>query len=269
MKKIALYSSLFLTALLLVWACRKEKPELGIGDKDPCGCASEVSADFVIVESKYMPSNQGLYTLTDDITGGSTVVFDALEENAEYTWYIGSEILTTKSVTRYFQNNLVGQTLPITLVVRKQPNTTCFPSDDGYDSIVKYMTVHDACNNHPLSGVFRMAPQNSTDSIDIRIEQTTYISTTSCINFLMENFDNAGSFCTGEHHRFLVNYREIKTIDLSALESECPNRSRIYLMRMEFDGSIYLDLGYRIGPDLPWGPNTYSVRIELYGRKLT
>jgi hypothetical protein len=268
MKKLTIYTSLFLTTLLLAWACRKEKPGLGISDKDPCSCASEVSAEFTIVESKYMPSNQGLYTLTDDITGGTNVVFTSLEEDAEYTWYIGAEILNNKSVTRYFQTNLIGQTLPITLVVRKQPNNTCFPNDDGYDSIVKYITVHDACNNHPLSGVFRMAPQNSTDSIDIRIEQATYNTTLGCNNFIMENFDNAGGFCTGQYHDFLVNYREIKTIDLSALESQCPNRSSVYLMRMEFDGSFYLDIGYRIGPDLPWGPNTYSVRIELYGRKL-
>ena len=41
---------LFALLLLVVWACRKEKPEFNLSDKDTCSCASEVSAEFDIFE---------------------------------------------------------------------------------------------------------------------------------------------------------------------------------------------------------------------------
>ena len=97
--------SLFAMLLLFVWACRKEKPEFDLSDKDPCGCASEVSAEFDIQE--IINIQYGLETFTDHVFENRTVRFTAREENADYKWYLGSEILTGKSVSRYFNSSVV------------------------------------------------------------------------------------------------------------------------------------------------------------------
>jgi hypothetical protein len=134
MKKLTLYTSIFLAALILTLACKKEKPELNISDHDPCGCASEVSADFDIYEL-VSTQDDDFETLTDHILDDRYAKFVAKEENAEYTWYIGSQTFNTKEASRYFSRDWIGYNIPITLVVQKTPNSTCFPNDDGYDSI--------------------------------------------------------------------------------------------------------------------------------------
>jgi len=256
--------SLFALLLLFVWACRKEKPAFDLSDKDPCSCASEVSAEFDIHEVTWV-----LETLTDNIFGDRNARFTAHEEDAEYTWYIGSEVLTTKSVTRFFNSGLVGMTIPITLVVRKEPNSTCFPDDDGYDSIVKYMKIFDRCAQpHILEGTFRFAENNSSDSVDIKLERGFYSLTFDCENYDIDIMDGGTVFCSGYRGSFAENYREIKHHSTSQTV-DCPNRMIIHLMRMNYDNSIFLDISYLPDHNVP-DPYTSDTRIrrELFGRKL-
>lgn len=257
---IAFLTLIFIFAL----ACRKDKPPLDLSDKDPCGCASEVSADFDIHEVTWV-----LETLTDNIFSGRNARFTAKEEDAEYTWYIGSEILSTKSVTRFFNNGLVGMTIPVTLVVRKEPNRTCFPDDDGYDSIVKYMKVFDMCAEpHMLEGTFRFAEENSTDSVDIKIERGYYSLTWDCENYDIQIYDGVTVFCSGYKGIYAQNYREIK-LHSPGNSEDCPNELQIHVFRMNFDTSVFLDMSYLPDHNVP-DPYTWEhkIRRKLYGRKL-
>ncbi len=166
---------------MLFFACRKKElqPELSAFNKE-CDCAKEVSAEF-LMEEMATPINW-LYerksTDTDTIYAEQNVRFFAKDTNANYTWYIGSEVIEDREFYRFFDKSLTGQTLPITLVVKKKPNLICFPNDDGYDSIVRYLTVAEEFDwenfykdtNYRFEGVFRMKDPEQPDSIDITID---------------------------------------------------------------------------------------------------
>ena len=166
---------LFITSILTVFlfSCKKEvQPALQELD---CDCAKEVSADFMMEEMTTGNTNFAKYTDTDLIYGDKNVRFTALEEGADYTWYIGSEILKTKEVTRFFSNSMIGQTLPIILVIKKKTNTICFPQDDGYDSIIKYLTIVSDKENFDttlIEGIYRVKSTLLADSFDITVDIT-------------------------------------------------------------------------------------------------
>ena len=163
------------SVLLITSACKKQP--LMTEFNQNCSGNTMVSAQFTMEElaSQIGSINEDKRTNTDTIYHESNVYFNALEDNAEYTWYVGQEIIHERSFYRYFDASLIGQSLPITLVVKKTPNNICFPEDDGYDSIVKYLTVVEDLpgfyflDNHLFEGTFRVKDQNSTDSIDIEI----------------------------------------------------------------------------------------------------
>jgi hypothetical protein len=263
MKKITIYTSIFLAALVLTFACKKEKPELNISDHDPCGCASEVSADFDILELV----NVGITvveTPTDHILDDRYAKFVAKEENAQYTWYIGSQTFNTKEASRYFSRDWIGYNIPITLVVQKIPNSTCFPNDDGYDSVTKIMHVYDHIEQTDMEGVFRMARVNTTDSFDIELSYSLFGPWRDVIN--ISNYDNENSDCpSNQALRYAMRaYRGSYTEELNAigckflklnlqrpLGAENPN---YYIMKNKFQ------ISHTNGS--PW------VEWELHGRKL-
>lgn len=182
---------------------------------EDCSCANEVSADFLMEEAyAYNNDIQRRFTATDSILGDKIVRFRAVENNAEYTWYVGQEIVEGSSeVVRNFPSNFVGQSLPITLVVRKKPNAMCFPNDDGYDSITKYITVAMNLLNYynrtdvPLSGNFRMKSPTMVDSIDI---STTFYSSVSggLRYFIIRNIPNYHGYDSLYTHVAPKNYRQ-------------------------------------------------------------
>jgi hypothetical protein len=195
--------------VLIVFACKKEQPDFNKAPQDPCACASEVSADFDILERHIQLANSPLI-LTDHVLGAGSkqVRFRAKEEDAEYTWYIGLDIETERETFKNFGPQWIGSTIPITLVVKKEPNNICFPEDDGYDSITKTFNIYDECHEpYLLEGTFRMAPKNSTDSIDIVIEFKEYPPQNDCFSADITNFDGEGSTCPGNYFRMSKSYR--------------------------------------------------------------
>lgn len=97
---------------------------------EPSGAAVE---DFEFDEPiPYKP-------LESDTVLRSDITFTALDmgKGADFTWYIGREVLKGRTVTRRsFPEN---EDIPITLVVRREPDLDCFPNDDGYDSLTRVM----------------------------------------------------------------------------------------------------------------------------------
>ena len=108
-------------------------------DYDPCYGKKKVSAQFTIHEAVANRSEEWKYYDTDTIFTDAAY-FTALEDNAQYEWHIGADVLTTKKVTRtQFPR---GQTIPITLIVTKTPDKSCFPNDTGRDSITRFRRVN-------------------------------------------------------------------------------------------------------------------------------
>ena len=217
MKKILLVilPLLFLTILI---NCKKQQPQINEDIKNPCDCATEVSADFDMLEiSGQTNSIFERTTPTDTIFKNKSVKFLAKDSTANYTWYIGTEVLTDREVVRYFDQSLVGQDLPITLVVKKTPNNICFPSDDGYDSIVKILHV----SPYPIAiapnldlgsieGTYRVKSEHKADSFDIVFY--TSINGLGENKFNIENYDGNGSNCLNQANiGEYLNYRQVGT----------------------------------------------------------
>jgi hypothetical protein len=228
MKKITLYTSIFLAALVLVLACKKEKPELNVSNHDPCGCAQEVSAEFVIEESgSFIFDDLPDWVETDTIMHSKTVRFRAIETDAdEYTWYLGAEVLSTSSVVRDFPSQLANSDIPVTLVVRKTPNSICFPNDDGYDSIVRVMHVSQFpiipsgsgdVQLGPIEGTYRFFAPQIGDSIDVSFNALKRPGGSSTIHVDVQNPFGDGVDCgssppTASRDLYIRTYRSLSFI---------------------------------------------------------
>ena len=189
--------TLFLVCAVIV-SCKKEQPEMHAMNAG-CDCAHEVSADFVM-EEKSSPYPDALFTSTDTIYADKNVRFRALENDAEYTWIIGSEVIHEQEVTRYFGTDLSGDVIPIQLIVKKKANTICFPNDDGVDTVTKYLVVGPEFDdygfyNNPyprFEGTYRMKDVNSSDSIDIQIDARPFYPPAIPDVMVIRNFNGLG-----------------------------------------------------------------------------
>ncbi|MDD2982006.1 MAG: hypothetical protein PHQ74_01335 [Crocinitomicaceae bacterium] len=213
MKKQLIY---LLSAGLLLVGCKKEQLQMS-AVKDPCDCAKEVSADFVIKE--IASTIEDLWILTDTTFHNKQIRFSALEQDAEYKWYIGTEQFTTQKASRHFGSQWAGFDIPITLVVKKAPNNICFPNDDGYDSITKVFHVSQfpiyygdnaEIDFGPIEGTYRVKNKNGIgDSIDISVNARDYEGDRIVD---ISNFDGTGTLCNQDQLRQVdyVGYRILK-----------------------------------------------------------
>ncbi|PKR79719.1 hypothetical protein CW751_13420 [Brumimicrobium salinarum] len=266
--KFLLLPFLFLLAL---FACKKEQPEI-LNAEDPCECASEVSADFEIREGLINGAapSINMYTVTDDILTNKTAYFKAKEADAEYTWYIGADIETDRETAKFFPGQWAGSFIPITLVVEKEPNTICFPNDDGYDSITKYMGVHSFCDSSIMEGTFRVAEENSVDSFDIVFDfDLAYaapglLSNNDCRRLDFYNYDRNGSNCVGYDYTMGRNYRAFINGTITDWGGDSWDCKDIYIRKcsLDLEGQFYLD--YEFGHPSVGG----VIKYEVFGRKL-
>jgi len=187
---------------------------------DPCDCASEVSADFVIEEQlNNIPHYD--WVETDTTLYNKDVQFRALEEDAEYTWYIGLDKFETKEASRYFSDQWIGYDIPITLVVKKEPNKTCFPDDDGYDSITKtfhvskypiYNGTWGNIEHGGLEGTYKVIGDDLMDSIEVTINFRDHFGSRTID---IGNPDGSGINCELQNVEKGIRYwtyRYVKTI---------------------------------------------------------
>ena len=273
MKKFNTY--LLITVFLATatfFACKKDQPDMRQAE-DPCKCASEVSAEFDILEQHNMATD--LIAKTEYILHNKYGVFRAKEEDAEYTWYLGSEVLHEKEISRRFNEEWAGSTIPITLVVKKEPNNICFPNDNGYDSITKYMKVIHKCDTNILEGDFRVARVNTTDSFDIRLNfREVYaapdVPSTSglCRGLDIYNYDGNGKNCVGMD---IVVYRIYRAFKFLVYHSTQGSKSLCDYIRFEnchldlnsneFSINYFFELGDNFGDNY--------VEYDLKGRKLS
>lgn len=122
-----------LLSLVSIYACKKEcnnPTDPKCDNYDPCFGKSSVKADFII-EEEVGP----VFVETDTIYAQNKVRFTPTVEYDSLKWLIGTEIVTDKVLIRKsFPEN---EWIKVRLVVYKQPNTTCFPNDNGIDTLTK------------------------------------------------------------------------------------------------------------------------------------
>ena len=130
----------------------------GCKDKvDPCKDLHPITASFKTREnvavSDYM-KNYFLDIPCDTIIENGE--FTAAEENAtSYTWKVGSGVYQGKKLSLGFGNVVPGTLIPVKLIVRKTPITSCFPNDDGIDSVTKNIRITRGLKEGGSLGFFR------------------------------------------------------------------------------------------------------------------
>jgi hypothetical protein len=117
-----------ITCILALVACEKE-----IAPENPCDGQQEVKADFVIEELVHERWFEG-----DSIACCNTVRFRALQKADEYIWILGQDTFRTQEV--YLSKFPFGW-LDAILIVKSKPNKTCFPFDNGMDTVRKNFLV--------------------------------------------------------------------------------------------------------------------------------
>jgi len=267
---------LSLALVLAVFSCKKVpvQPIMAPLNKG-CDCANEVSAQFLMEEMTTGNTNWAKYTDTDSIFSSRNVRFTALEGNAEYTWYIGTEVLHTQTVTRYFPDNFIGKSLPITLVVKKKTNRICFPKDDGYDSIVKHLTVvqvYPSDNNFNIfdttfmEGVYRMKSPLLPDSIDIKIDYKYHNTGVKGFAIDIYNYNGKDSNCINRINMKYLNYRQFWITSDNSYTGPYDSEN--------LNGSVYILKNQVVEMNFTTGAFINDVYIGIYkkflyrGRKL-
>lgn len=143
-----LKSGHFYTLLLLLLfsteACKKkcyDKTNPDCENYDPCYGRSETKAQFIIEQYLGKWEGEDVWIEADTVyaTGSSNPIrFSATCDADSFIWEIGANKYYKKSFTlTYFP---FDKNIPITLIVIKNnPNQSCFPHDDGRDTLVRNM----------------------------------------------------------------------------------------------------------------------------------
>ncbi len=157
----------------LFYSCKKEKDPIC----DPCLNETEVKADFGMMNITGTFLN--FYDFTPDVAfTRNYITFRAMPQDpdATYTWYLGTEVLTGSQFQRDFSPTIATgeNNIPITMVIRKTPNKECYPNDDGYDSIVKYIKLVDDKCDFLTNGDFKVLFDGKSDSSIVSIRNWDY-----------------------------------------------------------------------------------------------
>ncbi len=110
---------------------------------NPCLDAAATSANFTIKEAtiQHITSpNLTDFLMDTDSCYMNSVFFEATQQDADsFIWKIGNEVEPRygKQVNVTFPNNLRGTTFNVRLIVKRKPNTQCFPNDDGIDTVTR------------------------------------------------------------------------------------------------------------------------------------
>ena len=183
--KSKIYLLIFLVPfLLLLNQCAKcddpSNPECS--NYNPCYIQKRTSANFTISENDIYDGMWREYD-TDTILGRFGVNFKALIDThqTKFEWHIGAGVYYTPNVYLTFGSVKTPTHIPVTLIVRKTPNTKCFPDDDGIDTATRLLhvypkdiskirvwgTYYGYYTNNPAKFytvyVKRMAPESDTD----------------------------------------------------------------------------------------------------------
>ena len=145
LSKLALGLSLMAGFVITLQSCKDcDDPRNPDCDNyNPCIDAKATSAAFTIKEATYIDIIEPRladFLMDTDSCYMSSVYFEAVQQDADsFIWQVGSEIAPRygKQINVTFPDNLRGNTFNVRLVVKRKPNTQCFPNDDGIDTVMR------------------------------------------------------------------------------------------------------------------------------------
>lgn len=138
---------------------------------NPCIDAMPTSAAFTIKEADYLEMispNLADFLMDTDSCYGRSIYFEAIQADADsFIWQIGTEPEPRygKQVNVVFPDNLRGTNFNVRLIVKRKPNTRCFPTDDGVDTLIR--RFYFVRFNEPLSweGTYYGSDDDKPDSM--------------------------------------------------------------------------------------------------------
>ncbi len=145
---------------------------LGCRDDDfsVCEDKEEVTAKFSI-GVKLTLHREELDTLlvSDTVLTFNRVEFSADETYDSYEWNIGDDprVFSDRKVTLFFETP--ESNLEIRLIAKRNPNTGCFPDDDGIDTLVRRLTVIERLENPVFGKYFGYLEDSPNDSFQVSI----------------------------------------------------------------------------------------------------
>jgi hypothetical protein len=174
---------LTIIALFAFESCRKDCPcndpyNPVCPNYDSCLTKKPVTADFwfgIVFREDFKHLVNGQEYRTDDSiyscggkdsmgnTFGVRLTFIPTEKNAKYTWKLGSEIITDRVFSRSFEDAIGPQRIPVTLIVEKEPNSNCFPNDDGKDTVTRFIDLRYQYS-YPIIGKYKVLFEGEKDS---------------------------------------------------------------------------------------------------------
>jgi hypothetical protein len=133
---------------------------------NPCLEESPITAEFKIYDDVYSAGPNANQWFEDDNIYRGRIKFEAMEDSANYTWYLGQETLNGSEFKEVIKTteDLSPGTYTAALVVEKGPNAFCFPNDAGRDSVFKTFDIVGVCDlmiMNKFKGVFDSAPNDS------------------------------------------------------------------------------------------------------------
>jgi hypothetical protein len=163
-----------LFAVATFWGCDG-------GEPDPCKNQVQTLGGFKIYE--YLQHSDGDTTIATDTTLTKNIVlFKADTDYVSYEWKIGDDprVFSTKEVPLAFDEPVSH--LKIQLIAKWNANLKCFPSDNGVDTVVSYLTVIDRKAN-PIFGEYRGANQsNTSDNFNMRVMHDEFYDWINIVN---------------------------------------------------------------------------------------
>jgi hypothetical protein len=146
---------------------------------DPCANSREVSAEFVI-EQMYDALGDGEFAEVNHVTclknnqpqsiqGTSLIRLRPKQTGHHYKWILGTDTIEGPDYSFVFPNSLCGGEYPITLIVSGTVDSTCFPLDNGTDTLTRMVKVYNFYEQE-IWGDYRVSDMQSPfDSFDVSI----------------------------------------------------------------------------------------------------
>lgn len=132
----------------LLWAsCRHDTSG---SEPNPCQTAKANPLTFRFLENYGTPTPDTAYTKQDITFEGPGAPYTT------YEWHIANDIrvFTQQKFSLYFPETLTGN-FPVRLIAHRPTNRSCFPKDDGVDTLTQMLTLVPLFNRKaPIYGKF-------------------------------------------------------------------------------------------------------------------
>jgi hypothetical protein len=265
---IIIFLLMIAVAVAVIVSCKKEQPKLP-DPVNPCEECLPVEASFYM--GKYMSFNNCDNTsatdydtiyIGDTVVGGIVRFRSTVDCYDKLEWIVGYD--TTKfigeTISLNFPSSTYGTSIPISLIASKAPNLSCYPNDDGIDTLTKILVVTNDINNKSWFGSFQGCniDESPTDTFTVAIiHQDDNNNGLPVIQNLNLGCDIPFGFAPFDMY---LNYRRIdfcKEFDFGGFG--CHHTKGIIYYSVDYD-TITVDYSYSIDPSMRNEPGNQIIK---------